>query len=89
MSPLEAVKTKADVIKQAMYNTAVYVAERLLQQESLLLPYVHRTFSATAADIALTANLDLGEDEALVTARWILSNLVVYLQHHLEFYMSY
>ena len=59
-----------------MYTTAIYVGERLLQQESLLLPSVHETFCVHVSHISHAANIDLGQDDTgLVTARWILSNL--------------
>ena len=53
--------------------------------ESLLLPAVHKTLSSIASDVARTINVNMGENEILVTARWLLSNLIVYLHHHLSY----
>ena len=68
-----------------MHILAIYVAEKLLHKESLLLPAVHKTFSSIASDVARTTNVNMGENDILVTARWLLSNLIVYLQHHLSY----
>ena len=83
--PIEIIKCADDIVNRAMYSTAIYVGEGLLQQESFLLPSVHEIFHAFAAEVAHMANLDFGESENLVTARWLLSNLVVCLQHHLAY----
>ena len=83
---IEHVKNIDDIINKAMYTTAIHVGERLLQQESLLLPSVHETFCVHVSGISHAANIDLGQDETgLVTARWIISNLVVTLQHHVSY----
>ena len=69
---IEHVKNIDDIINRAMYTTAIHVGEKLLQQESLLLPSVHETFCVHVSDISHAANIDLGQDEkGLVTARWI------------------
>ena len=68
-----------------MCSMAIHVGERLLRQESLLLLSVHQTFSAFASEASLAANLNVGEREYLVTARWLLSNLIIHLQHHLSY----
>ena len=46
---------------------------------------MHKTFSSIVSDVARTTNVNMGENEILVTARWLLSNLIVYLQHHLSY----
>ena len=49
---IEHVKNIDDIINKAMYTTAIHVGERLLQQESLLLPSVHETFCVHVSDIS-------------------------------------
>ena len=75
----DTIKIKDDIVNKAMHTLAIYVGEKLLHEESLLLPAVHQTFSSTVSDIAHTVNVNMGENEILVTARWLLSNLIVYL----------
>ena len=85
LPPIEIIKCADDIVNRAMYSTAIYVGEGLLKQESFLLPSVHELFHAFAAEVAHMANLDFGESENLITASWLLSNLVVCLQHHLAY----
>ena len=59
--PIEIIKCADDIVNRAMYSTAIYVGEGLLQQESFLLPSVHEIFHAFAAEVAHMANLDFGE----------------------------
>ena len=82
--PVELVKNTDDLINTAMHKTAIYVGESLLHQEALLLPSVHDTLRHFAKELSRTANLELG-DSASVTARWVLSNFIVILQHHLSY----
>jgi len=84
VQPIYMVKTIDDVINRAAYSTAIDVGEKLLQQESLLLPSVHRIFCAYTSEVSTAANLEL-EKVGFVTARWLLSNLVVTLQHHVSY----
>ena len=79
--PIQSLKSTDDIINRAMHSTAIHVGERLLQQECLLLPAVNQTFSSFVSEAAHAVNLHVEEK---VTARWLLSNLVVYLQHHLS-----
>ena len=76
---------KDDIVNKALHILAIYVGEKLLHEESLLLPAVHKTFSIIASDVARTTNVNMGENEILVPARWLLSHLIVYLQHHLSY----
>ena len=79
---LETLRNEDDVIKQALQDIAVYVAEKLLRQECLLLPSVMQVFSSLVSKTALESHLCVQEK---VTARWLLSNLIVYLQHHISY----
>lgn len=69
-------------INRAMHSTAVHVGEKLQQQECLLLLSVHQTFSFLVSEVAHASNLHVG---VKVTARWLLSNLVVCLQHYISY----
>ena len=80
--PIETFKSADDVINRAMLNTAIHVGEKLLQQECLLLPSVNQIFSSLVSEVTHVSNLCVEEN---VTARWILSNLVISLQNHLSF----
>lgn len=85
--PVQAVKCIEDVVNRSLAQTTLYVAESLYRQEALLLPSVHSAFSQYAAESIQTTNLEFGGDvhvKQLVTARWLLSNLVSSLQHHLS-----
>ena len=81
----DTIKIKDDIVNKALHILAIYVGKKLLHEESLLLPAVHKTFSSIASDVACTTNVNMGENEILVTAQWLLSNLIVYLQHHLSY----
>ena len=54
-----------DVINRAMYTyiTAIFVGERLLREESLLLPFIHEKFSDCASEILHTVNLELQNED--------------------------
>ena len=79
---LETLRNEDDAIKQALQDIAVYVAEKLLRQECLLLPSVMQVFSSLVSKTALESHLCVQEK---VTARWLLSDLIVYLQHHISY----
>ena len=84
LRPIEEVKDTEGNINRALHKTIIYVGERLLHQEALLLPSVHESFCGFAQESLLAANLELDENvESLVTARWVLSNLTTKLLHHL------
>ena len=72
------IKSEDDILNQATYGTAIYVGER---QQCLLLPSVNETFSFVS-ELACASNLHV---EGKFKGRWILSNLVVCLQHHLSY----
>ena len=53
ISELKAsIKSEDDILNQATYSTAVYVGERLLMQQCLLLPSVNETFSSFVSELA-------------------------------------
>lgn len=72
-----------DIIQRAMHETSVYVAKTLLKQEALILPSVHEYFTLLVQQHVTRGNLQGGEEH--VTARWILSNLIVTLGCHLSY----
>ena len=75
-----------DIVNRSLVPTTLYVAELLYRQEALLLPSVHNAFSHYAAETIQAAHIEFGDDvNQLVTARWLLSNLVSSLQHHLSY----
>ena len=71
-----------DVINHAVQSTTIYVGERLLKQECLLLLSVNQTFSSYVAKASHSSHLHAEEK---VTARWLLSSLIVHLQHHMSY----
>ena len=73
----------AEATQYPLTETTIHVANTILQQEATLLPTVYDFFSATLSECVATAHLT-GERE-VVTARWILSNLVVCLGSHLRY----
>ena len=75
------VKCAKDVIDTAMHHTCIFVAEFLLQGESLLLPTAHAFFDQ---ELVGKHNLSNDETKVSVTSRWILSNLTISLGHHLS-----
>ena len=80
------IRSTEDVINIAMHLTTIYVGELLLQQESLLLPSVYGKFHTFLEDISHKYKIELQNDDTnKVTKCWILSNLVVSLQHHLSY----
>ena len=50
----DTIKIKDDIVNKALHILAIYVGEKLLHEESLLLPAVHKTFSSIASDVACT-----------------------------------
>ena len=71
------------VVNKAIYSTAVYVGERLIQQEALLLPVVYMIFTDFLSQFKTEANVESEVSEK--NARWLLSNLIIHLQHHLSY----
>ncbi len=80
--PLKCAST--DVIDTAMHYTSIFVAEILLQGESLLLPMVHTFFDKKVQELVGKHNINIDEINVSVTSRWILSNLTISLAHHLS-----
>ena len=74
--PIENLKGANDIIEHAIQSTVIYVAERLLEQECLLLPAVKQKYSSIMSTLTCRQNQHV---EDTITARWILSNLVVCL----------
>ena len=71
------------VVNKAIYSTAVYVGERLIQQEALFLPAVYMIFTDFLSQFKTEANVESEVSEK--NARWLLSNLIIHLQHHLSY----
>ena len=71
--------------ERAMQTTAIYVAERLLKQECLLLPTVKQKYCFIISKMTQKENQPVQNKP---TTQWLLSNLVVYLQHHLSYKCS-
>lgn len=69
----------------AMRTTAIHVAERLLKQECLLLPTVKQKYCSIISKMTHKENQPVQNKP---TTQWLLSNLVVYLQHHLSYTCS-
>ena len=53
----DTIKIKDDIVNKALHTLVIYVGEKLLHEESLLLPAVHQTFSSIVSDIACTVNV--------------------------------
>ena len=53
----DKIKIKGDIVNKALHTLVIYVGEKLLHEESLLLPAVHQTFSNIVSDIACTVNV--------------------------------
>ena len=68
MPPIQAVQSVGNVMNWAMYSTEIHVWERLLWQESLLLPSVHHIFCAFVFQVSHTANVR--NEECSVTGKW-------------------
>lgn len=84
--PTGTIMTPEDVIKTAMSHTIVQVGNDLLISKATLLPTVHDTFNDFASTLIAMRNLQGIKDvKALVTSRWILSNLTATLQHHMTY----
>ena len=71
-----------DIINLVVQKTAIYVGERLLNQECLLLLSVKQTFSNFVSNASHSSQLPVEQN---VTARWLLSNLTERLQHHMSY----
>ena len=83
--PVESLGSVNDAINRAMAQTSLHVAVTILHQEALLLPAVHELLLREVTESLKAANLEVvGDKKEFVTARWVLSNLVTALQHHLS-----
>ena len=71
------------VVNKAVYSTAVYVGERLIEQEALLLPAVYIIFTDFLSQFQTEVNVESEVSEK--NARWLLSNLIIHLQHHFSY----
>ena len=71
MYSITLLQSKEDIINRGIYLTAVHVGEKLLNQEYVHLPFVHKVFSGSALRAPHSVNLCLGE-KSLVTAQCIL-----------------
>ena len=72
-----------EATQYALAKTTIHVANTILQQKATLLPTVHDYFSASLSECVAIAHLM--REREVVTARWILSNLVVCLGNHLSY----
>ena len=80
-----------DALTRAVLKAVLFVAEQLLQQKAVLLPWasqiflqayqLHRTGSIKSAEL----NLEVGESTVKFSSRWLLNQLIIYLNP----YMSY
>ena len=70
-------------MNKAVYSTAVYVGERLIEQEALLLPAVYIIFTDFLSQFQTEVNVESEVSEK--NARWLLRNLIIHLQHHLSY----
>ncbi len=82
MKARSTASTIDESINLAMIHTSVYVGEVLLANESMLLPSVHNLFFEKFKKYMTMCNSS--SDEPLVTARWVLSNLIATYKHHLS-----
>ena len=80
MLKLEDIKNDEDAIDRAMSMTTVRVGEAILVQQGLLLPDVHNYFLQQ-----INASFSTSGKENSLSARWVLSNLTITLQHHLSY----
>ncbi len=69
-------------ISLAMMHTLVYAGEALLANKSMLLPSIHNLLLEKFKKLLAMCNRSL--DEPLVSAHWVLSNLIATYKHHLS-----
>ena len=70
-----------NIKKYALVCTAIHVGEILLQQEAVLLPAVHEYFTEVASKCIRSTKIKFdGSAKEIVTARNILSHLIISLQ---------
>ena len=79
---IESTMSMDNVVNCAMIRTMIEVGNILLKGESILLPTVHDIFNQHARCILKTINV---EYNASVTSRWLLSQLITHLKHHVSF----
>ena len=70
-------------LRRALNTTCITVAKTLLKLEAILLPSVHDFFMSLVQEHTATGDLKGGEEH--VTARFILSHLIVTLGKHLSY----
>ena len=81
---LDEVVTYHDVLDVAMIKTVVRVGKVLIENQALLLPTIHSIFRQ--ARILLNAKgIQEPQEFTTLSSRWILSELVGRLQHHMVY----
>jgi hypothetical protein len=76
------IKSEDEVLNMALIKTVIDVANSLLKGEALLLPDVHIQFDNHVVNILRDNDM---ESDIAITSKWILSKLIIYLQHHISF----
>ena len=85
------VDENTNTLTKAVLTAVLYVAERLLQNKALLLPEVSRVFlevyGVTHFDSikSLDLTLEVGNSTVKFSSRWVLSQLIIYLNPYMQY----
>ena len=71
-------------LTRAVLNTVIHVAKMLQQERALLLPQVVNVFTQNYSSSDNT-NLELDNGTIKFSARWLMSQLITYLQPYMEY----
>ena len=78
-----------DLVTKATLAAVMYVAKHLLQKKAILLPWVCQVFlraygmNYTGSVNSVELSLELGESNVQFSSRWLLHQLIVYLDSHM------
>ena len=82
---LDEVHTYHDVVNVAVIETVVKVGNVLLEKRALLLPKIHSIFRQEARSLLATKGMEEPPDFTNLSSRWLLSELIGRLQHHMMY----
>ena len=88
--PSSPVKSAEEANMRAMQHVTIHVAKELLKGRAMLLPRIHEEFVrhlkqvTSSLPVDTCSNTEMQSTKSRQTSRWILSNLLDVLQHHVN-----
>ena len=84
---LNDITTKDQLLQACMTKTTILVGNILIDKQACLPPTVYDHCVQLAYDMLSSTDVQIeGDVNDLVSSRWILSNLVLNLEHHISYH---